>query len=81
MLIEKRIARAEKRAVKAFDKKNEIKEEAEYSAKWVYDLDCESFNDFLDDELNQLEKANRRYEKRMTKLEKLRNFTRLEVAK
>lgn len=71
MLIEKRIKRAERKTIGLFDKKNDLKKEAEISLDWV-NLGVDEFNMFLDKEIKQLDKVNRRYEKAFSKLDRLK---------
>lgn len=71
MLIERRIEKATKRTIDLFNKKNELRKEAEISIEW-FDLTNDSiWNEFLDKELRKLERVNRKYEKAYSKLEGL----------
>lgn len=70
MFNEIRMNRAEKKAVALFNKKNDIVNEIEISFAFI-DLGCDEFNEFLNDEIKQLDKTHSKYEKAYKKFEKL----------
>ena len=70
MFNEIRMNRAEKKAVALFNKQNDIINEIEISFAFI-GLECDEFNEFLDDEIKQLDKTHSKYEKAYKKFEKL----------